>query len=203
LFLASTLDWRERGITLEQITRFPDSDTTRLEFTLTKPQMLKLAIRQPGWCAAMSVSVNGRRKTVGRRPGGYFSLRRVFRSGDVVEVRLPMSLEAKPLPNAPEYAALMYGPIVLAGRMGTQGLKPGAQLIVNERESGNMLKADIVIPRWTKPLADLAIHTTRTDPSKLRFRTTGFDAGASVELIPWFRLTAERYNLYWRTQPEA
>jgi DUF1680 family protein len=203
LFLASTLDWRERGIKLEQTTRFPDSDTTRLEFTLAKPQMLKLAIRQPGWCAAMTLTVNGRRKSVSRRPGSYFSLHRQFRSGDVVEVRLPMSLDIEPLPNAPDYAALVYGPIVLAGRMGTQGLSPGAQLIVNERESGNMLKADVVIPRWSKPLADLTTHTTRTDPSKLEFRTTGFDNGASVELIPWFRLAAERYNLYWRTQPGA
>ena len=31
LFIASTLDWRERGITLTQSTRFPDADTTRLD----------------------------------------------------------------------------------------------------------------------------------------------------------------------------
>jgi DUF1680 family protein len=109
-----------------------------------------------------------------------------------------MSLRVEPLPNAPEYAALMYGPIVLAGRMGTEGLKPGSQIIINERESGNMLKADVNVPRWTKPLAELVANTTRTNAEKLEFRTAGFEGGASVELLPWFRLTHERYNLYWR-----
>src|SRR5204862_3163791 len=55
LFIASTLNWRERGVTVTQATRFPDAETTRLEFALPKPQSLKLAIRHPGWCAAMTV----------------------------------------------------------------------------------------------------------------------------------------------------
>jgi DUF1680 family protein len=198
LFLASTLTWRERDITLTQTTRFPDADTTRLEFTRAKPQSLKLAIRQPAWCAAMTLSINGKRKIVSRRPGSYYTLDRTFRTGDVVELRLPMTLKVEPLPNAPDYAALSYGPIVLAGRFGTEGLSPGSQIIVNERESGNMLRADVAIPRWTKPLGELVTLTVRTDPSTLRFRTTGFESGASVDLIPWFRLTDERYNLYWR-----
>jgi uncharacterized protein len=203
LFLASTLTWRERGLTLAQATRFPDADTTRLEFTLATPQPLKLAIRQPAWCGAMTLTINGKRKVVSRRPGSYYTLDRTFRTGDVVEVRLPMALRVEPLPEAPgvpstEWAALMYGPIVLAGRFGTAGLTPGSQLIVNERESGKMLNAEVTIPRWTKPVGDLAKLTTRTDPASLRFRTTGFEGGASVELIPWFRLTDERYNLYWR-----
>ena len=43
LFIASTLDWRERGVTLTQDTRFPDSDTTRLTIRGGKPQKLALA----------------------------------------------------------------------------------------------------------------------------------------------------------------
>jgi len=94
--------------------------------------------------------------------------------------------------------ALMYGPIVLGGRMGTEGLSPGSQLIINERESGKMLQADVKIPRWTRPLAEMVKHTARTSPDRLEFRTDGFDGGAHVDLIPWFRLTHERYNLYWQ-----
>jgi hypothetical protein len=112
---------------------------------------------------------------------------------------MPMGLALEPLPNAPDHAALVYGPIVLAGRMGTAGLTPGSQLIINERESGNMLKADVKIPRWAKPLEQLLKHTTRTNPDRLEFRTTGFEANMSAELLPWFRLTHERYNLYWRS----
>ncbi len=92
---------------------------------------------------------------------------------------------------------------MLAGRLGTAGLTPGSQLIVNERESGNMLQADVKIPRWTRPLAELVANTTRTNPERLEFRTSGFEGGASVDLIPWFRLTHERYNLYWQAKRPA
>jgi DUF1680 family protein len=197
LFISSTLNWRDQGLTVHQETRFPDADTTRLRFEGAAARRFSLAIRQPGWCDVMSVSVNGRSASTARKPGSHFRLTRRFRPGDVVEVRLPMRLSVETLPNAPEYAAILYGPIVLGGRMGTEGLTPGSQIIVNERESGNMLQAEVKVPRWTKPAAELAAHTKRTNPEKLEFQTSGFENGASVNLIPWFRLTHERYNLYW------
>ncbi|MES1263702.1 MAG: hypothetical protein ABUL69_05055, partial [Peristeroidobacter soli] len=107
----------------------------------------------------------------------------------------------EPLPGAPDHAALMFGPIALAGRFGTEGLTPGSQLIINERESGNMLQAYVKIPRWTKPLDQLLANTTRTSDSELLFTTSGFEGGGSVKLAPWFRLTHERYNLYWSRTP--
>jgi DUF1680 family protein len=197
LFIPSTLQWREAGIVVEQDTRFPDADTTRLTIRGEQPHEFTLAIRQPAWCPVMTVT-NGKRQEVSRKPGGYHGLRRKFRPGDVIEVRMPMNLRIEALPGSLEHAALVYGPIVLAGRMGTAGLSPGAQLIVNERESGNMLQADVKVPRWMRPLDDLVTNTSRTNPERLEFRTSGFEGGASVELVPWFRLTHERYNLYWK-----
>jgi len=77
-------------------------------------------------------------------------------------------------------------------------LTPGSQLIVNERESGNMLQAEISPPRWTKPLTQMAAHTSRTGSGPLAFRTEGFEGGASVAFLPWYRLAHERYQLYWQ-----
>jgi DUF1680 family protein len=202
LFLSSTLDWKERGVRVTQTTRFPDADTTRFEFNAGRGAP-RLAIRQPSWCPTMTVTVNGKRKHVARQPGTYYRLRGNLRDGDSVEVRTPMSLRLEPLPNAPEYAALVYGPIVLAGRMGTKGLAPGSQLIINERESGNMLNDAVDIPTWNRSLADLLASTARTDEQKLVFTARGFHGDVSVELIPWFRLTHERYNLYWRASTPA
>ena len=36
LFIASTLEWRERGITVTQPTRFPDADTTRIDIRVAE-----------------------------------------------------------------------------------------------------------------------------------------------------------------------
>jgi DUF1680 family protein len=208
LFLASTFEWVERSVKVTQETRFPDADTTRITLDMQSPQQLNLSIRQPAWCPAMSLTVNGRNKTVSRKPGSYHRLNRRFRPGDVVEVRLPMSLHLEPLPNAPadssmEWAALMYGPIVLAGRLGTAGITQGSQLIVNERESGNLLNEQVPIPRWSRPLSELVTATERSDPHNLRFIARGFEDGENVELIPWFRIAHERFNLYWQGKNSA
>jgi DUF1680 family protein len=195
LFIDSTLNWKERGIHVIQRTRFPDAGQTQIRFESPKKQGVKLRIRQPAWCAVMTIDVNGRRGKTLRRAGGYVDI--PVDTGDTLEIRLPMTLRAEPLPNDPGHVALVYGPIVLAGRFGTEGLEPGSQLIINERESGNMLQADVKIPRWTKPLDEMVANTTRTSTERLEFRTTGFEGDASVNLLPWFRLTHERYNLYW------
>ncbi len=200
LFVASTLQWRERGLTITQTGNFPDSATVELRFDCKKRQKLKLRIRHPAWCAEMTVGENGKAPIVSRDPGSYFEIPgdRIM-PGDTLRITLPMSLRTEPLPNAPDHSALVYGPIVLAARLGTEGLEPGSQLIINERESGNMLRADVKIPRWTKPLDLLAKNTRRTNPDKLEFRASGFEGGVDVNLLPWFRLAHERYNLYWQS----
>ena len=197
LFLTSTLDWRARGLTSTQTTRFPDSDITTLQFAAGAPQALTLAIRHPAWCPAMTVTLNGR-KSVSRRAGDYFRMSRTFRAGDVIVIRTPLLPRLETLPNAPEYGALMVGPIALAARLGTAGLAPGSQLIVNERQSGQMLDDKVPIPVWSKPLAQLPANLTRTDAHSLTFTAAGFEGGAPVQFVPWFRLTHERYNLYWQ-----
>ncbi|HET9475328.1 MAG TPA: beta-L-arabinofuranosidase domain-containing protein [Steroidobacteraceae bacterium] len=198
LFLASTLDWRERQLQVVQETRFPDEDTTRLRFHTTRAQELELAIRHPAWCAVMTLTFNGRRKVVSRRPGEYLEFKRRIRNGDTLELHLPMEVHLEPLPNAPDYAAVMYGPIVLAARLGTQGITPGSQLIVNERKSGEMLNEAVEIPGWSKPLEELPASLLRTSDDSVTFASAGFVGGRRVEFIPWFRMAHERYNLYWR-----
>src|SRR5690606_6215366 len=115
-----------------------NAQSTRFTLRLERPSELALRIRQPAWCAESTIAVNGRSATY-RTPGRYIELRREWRDGDRIEMSLPMHLRLEPLPGAPEYAAVLYGPIVLAGRLGTEGLSAGADIIVNERQSGEML----------------------------------------------------------------
>src|SRR5581483_1806877 len=104
--------------------------------------------------------------------GRYIDLERTWRHGDIVEVRLPMEHRLEPLPNAPSLVAVMNGPLVLAGRLGTAGLSSGADVIVNERTSGQMLNAPMEIPSLA--------------------------ASTQMELVPWHRIAHERYTLYWK-----
>jgi len=197
LFIAATLNWRERGLTLGLETRFPDDDTMRIVVKAGKTQRFALAMRHPAWCPELTITVNGQPHSASRTRTGYVIVDRRFRVGDVVEVRMPMSLGLELLPGATDVGALTYGPLVLAGLVG-KPVNPADQLIVNERESGNMLNADVDIPRWTRALAELPASLERIDKESLRFRSTGFTGGAPVEFIPFFRVAHERYNLYWR-----
>ena len=49
LFVASELNWREKGVKIIQNTLFPDEETSRLTVRVKKPTRFKLLVRNPGW----------------------------------------------------------------------------------------------------------------------------------------------------------
>lgn len=198
LFIPSIVTWKAMGLTLNQTTTFPVSPGTRLAVTAERPVRARLNVRQPGWCPGMTVRVNGRRSRLAASPNGYVGIEREWRTGDVVDVRLPMTLRAEALPGAANLVAFAYGPIVLAGRLGHEGLAPGSQTIVNERESGNMLNAAIDIPVLVGDVDTITKRLVQDARDRLTFRTAGIGKPRDVELAPFYRLAHERYNLYWK-----
>ena len=198
LFIASEVNWRENGVQIIQQTKFPDEARTQLTIQVVKPTSFTLRIRQPSWCAAASIAINGEKPSVHRTPGTYVDVQRTWRNGDRIEIDLPMQLHLEPLPTAPQIAALMYGPIVLAGRLGTQGVVPGADLIVNERKSGEMLNIPRELPTWQLDRDHLDAQINRSDHPSLRFRARGVADLPQLELIPYYSIAHERYNMYWR-----
>ena len=198
LFIASTLNWKEKGITVTQTTRFPEQDRTRLRLNVRRPTNLTLNVRHPSWCAAATVFVNGRRHMVSRHPGGYVALKRVWRDGDAVEVHLPMTLRAEPLPGNPDVVAFLYGPVVLAGRLGRKGLTPGADIIVNERTYGDVLNDKVEVPVLAGDVKEVVGRIKPSAGEALTFRTEGIGRPHDVTLIPYYRVAHERYNLYWK-----
>ena len=198
LFIPSTLKWEEKGLTLTQTTRFPEQDRTRLRLSVRKPSRLTLNVRHPAWCSAATVFINGRRHTTSRRPGGYVAVSRMWRDGDTVEVHLPMSLRAEPLPGNPDVVAFLYGPIVLAGRLGRQGLKPGADIIVNERTYGDVLNDKVEVPVLVGDVREIVSQVKPSKGEALTFHTSGVGRPRDVSLIPYYRIAHERYNLYWK-----
>ena len=198
LFIASTLNWRARGIELTQRTSFPKEARTRISIASGGPTRFALRLRHPAWCREATASVNGKPHSSSRQPSSYLTIEREWRDGDEVELSVPMHLHTEPLPGVQTIVAALYGPIVLAGRMGTHGLAPGADLIVNERLSGTMLNEPTVVPDWPgSPQSMLAALEATGDP--LQFTARGFAGSRTIEFMPYYALAHERYNLYWRT----
>jgi DUF1680 family protein len=198
LFIPSTLAWKEKGLTVTQTTRFPEQDRTRLRLNLRRPSSLTLNIRHPAWCQTVTITVNGRRQATSRRPGGYVAVKRVWRDGDTVEVHLPMTLRAEPLPGHTDLVAFLYGPIVLAGRLGREGLTPGADIIVNERTYGDVLNDKVEVPTLFGDAREIVRQLRPSTSEALTFHTKGIGRPRDITLIPYYRIAHERYNLYWK-----
>jgi DUF1680 family protein len=198
LYIASTVTSKACGLSLRQTTTFPNEPRTRLEITSARPVRTAIRVRQPGWCPDMRIRVNGRRASARAEDNGYVVLDREWRQGDHIDVDLPMRLRTEALPGTTDMVAFVYGPIVLAGRLGRDGLSPGSQIIVNERESGTMLNADVEVPTLAGDAASLVEHVQHDVHDPLVFRTVGIGRPHDVALAPYYRLAHERYNLYWK-----
>jgi DUF1680 family protein len=101
-----------RLITLREQTDYPFSDLVRFEIARGGPVRFTLWLRIPGWCRGARLSINGQRRRSRLRPGTFIAVRRVFRRGDVVELRLPMSVRLSRWPEGG--VAVERGPLVYA-----------------------------------------------------------------------------------------
>ena len=116
LYIASDLNWQEKGILLTQKTSFPEEQKTTLIISAAKPVDVDLKLRIPYWATNGSVKVNGRAVPAFADPGSYLVLRGPWKNGDRIELSLPMQLHAAPMPDRENLQAVMYGPLVLAAR---------------------------------------------------------------------------------------
>jgi DUF1680 family protein len=198
LFMASELNWAEQQVRVRQLTSFPDEAGTRLTLRMASLKRLSLKIRHPAWCRQPSVTLNGKTLSWPSAPGGYINIERTWRDGDTLHVQLPMHLHLQPLPGLPDVAALMFGPVVLAARMGREGMASGDDLIVNERTYGDVLKLPMDMPRLALGQSTLETQVQRQTGTQLAFRVRAAQPDTTFELVPFHRIAHERYNLYWQ-----
>jgi uncharacterized protein len=198
LFIASTLNWKEKGFALRQTTSFPESGKTRLEITAASGRELALRIRHPGWATTASVRINGVAAETSRSPTSFIILKRAWKTGDVVELELPMALRLELLPGTTDTAAVVYGPIVLVGALGHE-VKPGGDLHINERTIGTVLNDPIEVPTLAGDLTTIPAKIKPTGAA-LTFKTEGIGRPGDVTLIPYYRTAHQHYAMYWKIE---
>lgn len=123
LFIPSVVSWKEKGMTLRQETAFPSEETTVLTVGAEQPVQTTVCLRYPSWSGKASVFVNGKKVSVKQKPGSYIALTRLWKSGDRIEVTYPMQVSLETTPDNPRKAALLYGPVVLAGERGRKACR--------------------------------------------------------------------------------
>jgi DUF1680 family protein len=197
LFIPSVLAWRQKGVLLEQRTDYPRGDTTTLTFQAAPATPLSLRVRCPEWAAGpLTFQLNGLPIAAQTpQPGGFATITRVWKKGDKLTVKIPMSLRYEPLEGAPDKIAFFYGPLLLAGDLGkvpdSATFPESGDHVANDRAP----TADVPALVADSPAAALAaIHPVPGEP--LTFRTEGI-GHPEVTLKPYADLMYDYYNVYW------
>jgi uncharacterized protein len=193
LFIPSELNWSETGFRLKQETRFPEQQSTTLSVALDHPVQIAIRLRIPSWLRqGPTVRLNGKVLDATASPGSYLTLKRTWNNRDRIELELPMHLRAEAMPDEPTTQAFLYGPLVLAGDLGGEGLRESV-IIGSNAPLQTLLSNDIP-----------SLRATGGDPSSwmkpgdgpLTFRTSG--QARDLTLVPLNGLFDRRYVVYWQ-----
>ncbi|BAV09419.1 hypothetical protein SAMN05421788_101856 [Filimonas lacunae] len=207
LFMASTLDWKEKGVTVMQQTRFPLEEATNLKLTVAKPASFAVYLRSPSWVTKgqLQVLVNQKPVEAVADNNGYIAVRKTWQTGDVITVRLPMHTITEFLPDSSNWVSFVHGPIVLSAATDTTGLQG---LFADGSRMGHVAGGPL------RPLDDAPMVVAAKDqldmalvPGKQPLTYTApaiFYQPAAKKLVlqPFYTIHNSRYVIYFPyTQP--
>jgi hypothetical protein len=192
LFIPSELNWKQKNFQLRQETKFPDEPRGKFVVHTDAPATLTLHVRVPAWVAGIpTLKINRKESDVSASPGSYVSITRTWQTGDEVEIELPTGLRYESMPDDRSLRAILYGPLLLAGELGSAGLTPELEI---GPEGPNLKKypappipsfrANKQVSEWIQP-----------GDGPLTFRTQG--QTQNVTFRPFYRVSEQRYSIYW------
>jgi DUF1680 family protein len=199
-FIASTLDWKEEGLVIEQVTQFPQEQGTTLKIKATAPVARTIHVRIPGWTAGFAeVKINGRSLEAAADAGSYLAIHRLWQDGDTVSISLPMELRQESLAGADSVAAALYGPLVLAADLGAGPTDEQSRIIHSGETVPKNLPAASPLPKASATQDASTKQWIQVDSApELRFTASG--EGAKYTLLPMYRIRDQRYSVYWQLQ---
>ena len=198
LFVASELNWKDRKMVIRQQTAFPYAETSVVEVAKGKGTFI-LKVRKPSWCDNFTVTGVGF-DVDSYEENGFVCIKRKWKKGDQVKISMPMHAYIKPMINVPQYVAIMYGPILLGMKTGTEDMR---SLIADDSRFGQYAggkklaldKAPILLP---KHLDDIAKNLKPVPGKPLHFKlATRMENAIDGELQPFFEIHDSRYMMYW------
>lgn len=179
LFIPSVLNWKDKGLTVRQDTDFPAKDTIRLTFTCDRPVNMPVHIRYPYWAKnGLKAKINGKSVKVEGTPSSYVTVNREWKTGDKLDVQIPMSLRLEPMPDKANRVSILYGPIVLAGNLGAENTQVTIPVLLTNGAR---------VESWLKPVKQ----------KPLTFMTNGVAKPKDVTLTPFYATHHVKYQVYW------
>lgn len=192
LFIPSTLNWQEKGIELEQKTKFPYENNSELILKLKKSKTFVLNIRYPKWAENFEVLVNGKVQKMENEPSHYVSISKKWESGDKISIKFHTSTHLENLPDGSNWVAFVNGPIVLAAKTTTEDLDG---LFADDSRMGHVAKGKYIpLDKAYALVGEKESYVTKLkDLGNMRFKLD------SLELEPFFEIHDARYQMYFQT----
>jgi DUF1680 family protein len=197
LFIPSELTWKEKGVKLVQESQYPEEATTHLTISEINTAEMPLYIRYPSWATlGANVKINGKNVKVSQKSGSYIILNNHWKAGDKIDITYPMSLRFVATNDNTNMAALAYGPIVLAGDMGTEGMQSPAPFAYSQLDYKDYsVPGDMVATLHVKgrKLKDWLVPV---EGKPLVFKAVGV-ASKEITFIPYNEIDNQRHVIYW------
>lgn len=198
LFINSKIEIKDKKIIIDQKTDFPRSNKVVIKFEDAYGQPMNINIRIPWWVKGdVMVNVNGIEEFK-KSDRGYLSINKNWNNGDVIEVTLPMDIEVYYSKEDKNKVAFMYGPVVLAGALGTENF-PESDILEDHLKLNHY--PGIVVPTLVSNDKNLKNLIKSVDLQRLEFETESIGQPGNVKcrLIPFYEIHHERYTIYWKT----
>lgn len=199
LFMPSELNWKDKGVKLVQNTDFPDNNKVGFVINTAAGVHFTLNIRKPHWSTAkkMTVWVNGKKMQLAPNTEGYVQLDRSWSNGDKVEVELTPQVTVEYLKGSDKYAAFLYGPVVLAAKVGNNGLEEAYSFRFPKRTVATLEIPMLTAPALIGSLDKIKKAVSRKPDKELVFECSSEVASTTFELIPFNRIHFNRYAIYF------
>jgi hypothetical protein len=105
-------------VTIREETDYPFGETITFKLAMKQAVKFPLYLRLPRWCASPQVAINGRKVPVDAKPLTYLALNRLWQSGDMVTLAMPMRLHTRTWQKNQNSLSVGYGPLWFSLKIG-------------------------------------------------------------------------------------
>ena len=188
LYIPTELDWKEKGFKLLQNNNFPEVEATSFTVIESSGEPLTINLRKPYWAKNVNVKINGKKQKVEKSDNGYLSIGRKWKKGDKIELEFDTELRMEKTP-VENLTTIFYGPLLLAGRLGTEGMTEPAPTS-NPELYNDYYTYDYNIPEGIEKTLDFG-NLRKLD--KLKWETS-----EGVVIEPLYDIHGERHQIFWK-----
>jgi hypothetical protein len=157
-----------------------------------------LQVRCPAWATGpLEFQLNGQPLAADAKPGEFTKIERTWNKGDRLKITIPMGLRVEALPGAPDKVAILYGPLVLAGDLGSVPRSAAYPFSGVHTANDRARTADVPTLVAENNAALLkGIQRLPDSGSAPVFQTVGLGKPKEVTLRPFKDMPYAYYNVY-------